>query len=198
MTIFYRLGQKLYVNITNTCPCDCEFCVRRFADGVGDAGNLWLEREPTLDEIKSAFDNRQDLGQINEIVFCGYGEPMERANDVIKICEYIKAALPEMPVRINTNGLVRLINPSFDIGKLAIADSISISLNADDAEEYTRLTNPRFGIFSYDEMLDFAVSAKNYTSVTFTVVDTLSPERIDNCRRLSTDLGIPMHVRSFM
>jgi len=199
MTIFYRLGQKLYVNITNACPCACVFCIREYADGVGSGSSLWLEREPTFDEIKSAFETRKDLDEIDEIVFCGFGEPMERASDVVEICKFIKAASPRfIPIRINTNGLVRLIAPAFDISALAVVDSVSVSLNSDDPQEYMRLVNPRFGIESYQAMIDFAVAAKDYTHVMFTVVDTLEPWRIENCRVLADSLGIELRVRSFM
>ncbi|MCL2216296.1 MAG: TatD family nuclease-associated radical SAM protein [Defluviitaleaceae bacterium] len=194
MTIFYRLGSKLYVNITNNCPCACIFCIRGLTDSVGDAESLWLEREPSMEEIKVALDRRTDLAEIDEIVFCGYGEPMERAEDVIEIAQYMKKKSTS-PVRLNTNGLVQLINPEFDIAKLAVMDEVSISLNADDAEEYDRITRPRFGAASYDEMLEFAKAAKAYTSVIFTVVDTLSPKRIENCRRIAQELGVPLRVR---
>jgi len=198
MTIFYRLGQKLYINITNACPCACIFCIRNFSDSVGDAESLWLEREPTIDEIQSAFESRQDLGQIDEIVFCGYGEPMERADDVIEICKMIKNALPNMPIRINTNGLVWLIDSAFNISQLSLVDSVSVSLNADDADEYIRVTNPRFGLSAYDAMLEFVKAAKQYTKVTLTVVDVLTPERIKNCNLLAEKLALPLVVRSIM
>jgi len=198
MTIFYRLGQKLYVNITNACPCACDFCIRNTADGVGDADSLWLEREPTIPEIKDAYISRRDLASVDEIVFCGYGEPMERANDVILLCKFFKANSPTMPVRINTNGLVTLLHPDFNMEEIAIVDSISVSLNADTAEEYVRIVNPRFGIKAYAAMLDFVAWAKDYTNVTLTVVNTLAPERIDNCRKIAANLGLPLVVRETM
>ena len=197
MTIFYRLGNNLYVNITNYCPCACIFCIRNSTDSVGDAKTLWLEHEPAIDEIKQAFDQRQDLDEIDEIVFCGYGEPMTRANDVIDISAYIKEKT-SLKVRINTNGLVKFLVPSFEISKLAIVDSISVSLNADDAEEYMRLVNPQFGISSFDAVVDFAKEAKKYTDVVLTVLEDLAPERIENCRRLAKDLGLPLRVRGYM
>lgn len=199
MTIFYRLGQKLYINITNKCPCACTFCIRNYTNTVGDAHSLWLDKEPTIDEIKSNFLSRKDINQIDEIVFCGYGEPMERAEDVIDICTFIKSEYPSKPVRINTNGLVRLINSDFIVSKLAIADSVSISLNADDANEYVRLVNPRFGAKAFDELLNFAIAAKEHTNVVLTVVDScLSEERVENCRQLANKLGLPLRLRSTM
>jgi len=197
MTIFYRLGFKLYVNITNACNCDCIFCIRNTSDGVGDAKSLWLEREPSLDEIKSAFDNRNDLEEVDEIVFCGYGEPLERADDVVHITRYIKEKT-NLPVRINTNGLVRLINPDFDISLLAVADSLSVSLNADDEEEYVRVSRPSFGAKAFREMLDFAAAVKVYVpNVYLTVVDTLEKRRIANCYRLAESANLPLRVRSY-
>jgi len=192
MTIFYVLHDKLYANITNKCSCSCVFCLRQSGDSVGDADSLWLEREPGLTEIKAAFD-AANLDGMTEIVFCGYGEPTERARDVIEISKYIRSKC-KLPLRINTNGLVKLIDPGFDMRELAAVDSVSISLNAENAEEYLRITRPGFGEGSFEAMLDFAREAKNYTGACFTVVDVLEPSRIEKCRRIAEDAGVPLKV----
>jgi len=163
---------------------------------VGDAESLWLEREPTLEEIKLAFDERQDLHEVSEVVFCGYGEPMVRADDVIEMTEYIKRKT-NLKVRINTNGLVKLLVPSFEVSKLAVVDSISVSLNADDAEEYMRIVNPQFGLISFGAMIDFVKEAKKYTDVALTVMDILSIEQIENCHHIAEGLGMPLRVRRY-
>ena len=49
---------------------------------------MWLEHEPTMEEIVSAFESFDKTG-ISEAVFCGYGEPMVRADMVVKTAEYI-------------------------------------------------------------------------------------------------------------
>jgi TatD family-associated radical SAM protein len=193
MHIFYRSGNNLYVNITNKCPCDCIFCIRKSQDGCYDAESLWLEKEPSLDEIKAAFDARRDINEIEEIVFCGFGEPFERAETVFAAARYFRKCGAK--IRINTNGLARLINPAFDISRLSEVDSISVSLNADDAEEYLRVTRPRFGISSYDEMLSFVADAKKFTAVTLSVVGILEPQRTENCRIIAANLGLPLRVR---
>ena len=193
MDIFYRLGQKLYVNITNKCPCACVFCIRDLTDSVGDAKSLWLTNEPTIEEITTAFRSRTDLNQVTEIVFCGYGEPTERGEILFETCKLIK----HHPIRINTNGLARLINPNFNMRNLSAVNSISVSLNADDAEEYMRLVNPRFGINSYQEVLDFAKAATEYTKVTLSVVQShLSPERVERCKSIAAGLGLPLRIRT--
>jgi TatD family-associated radical SAM protein len=155
--------------------------------------SLWLEREPTLDEIKSAFAARHDLSEIEEIVFCGFGEPMQRAQDVITLTQHFKKSGKK--IRLNTNGLVRLINPTFDITQLSQLDTISISLNADDAEEYNRVTRPIFGKAAYDEMLNFATEVKVYTKVILSVVNVLDPHRIENCRKIAQNMGVAFRVR---
>jgi len=195
MTIFYRLGNKLYINITNQCPCNCVFCIRNYTNGVGDAPTLWLPHEPTIGEIKAAFDARQDLNQVNEIVFCGYGEPMTRAQDVIEIAKYIKTKT-SLLVRLNTNGLVNFLSPGFDISSLAIMDTISVSLNADDAEAYYRIVQPVYGIDTYNGLMQFITEAARYTKVQLTIMETLAPERIENCQRIAATLGLPLIVRS--
>ena len=202
MTIAYKLGSKVYLNITNICPCSCVFCLRETQSGVGDAASLWLEREPSIDEIKSTLDAYPFEG-INEIVFCGYGEPMERADVVLEVSRYIKLELfaqknkPAPPVRINTNGLAYLMSPGFDVSRLAVVDTVSISLNADDSAEYMRVARPRFGVQSYDALLNFAKESSAYTNVVFTVVEGMSQERLENCMRIADDLGVSFRLRPY-
>ena len=188
----------MYVNITNACPCACVFCIRNTTDCVGDADSLWLPYEPSLEEIKRAFDERSDLNQVDEVVFCGYGEPMVRANDVVDIAKYVKEK-SGLRVRINTNGLIKFLAPDFDVSALSgLVDSVSVSLNADDEAEYTRIVNPVFGLVAYNAVIEFIKEAKQYTSVTATVLEDLGPERIENCHRIAQALGIPLRVRGYM
>ena len=76
MTLTYRVGTGLYVNLTNRCPCACTFCIRQNGPGVYGSDPLWLEREPTADEICESIE--RNLGDSSELVFCGYGEPTRR------------------------------------------------------------------------------------------------------------------------
>ena len=56
MTITYPVTTGLYVNITNRCPCACTFCVRNKKDYVFESDSLWLDREPTVQEICDSLD----------------------------------------------------------------------------------------------------------------------------------------------
>lgn len=151
MTITYAGRNGIYVNLTNRCPCACTFCLRQNRDKVFNSDSLWLEREPTVKEICDSIDT-WDLAQYEEIVFCGYGEPTERLEDLLKVAEYIKSK-SSIPIRINTNGLADLIAGEKVAHKLeGLIDTVSISLNATNKEDYLKLVRPKFGIDSYDAM----------------------------------------------
>ena len=77
MSILYRYGSTYYINMTNRCPCRCVFCVRDSTPRLGDADSLWLDHEPTVDEVMEEL-RKVDLSKSREVVFCGYGEPTER------------------------------------------------------------------------------------------------------------------------
>lgn len=49
-TLTYVYDNKIYLNLTNKCSNNCEFCIRHTGDGVLDY-YLWLDKEPTADEV---------------------------------------------------------------------------------------------------------------------------------------------------
>lgn len=198
MTIFYKFEGKMYINLTNGCPCRCVFCLRNNADSIKDNDSLWLEHEPSFEEITAAFEAFDKTG-ITDAVFCGYGEPTVRADMVVKTAEYIKAH-SDMKIRLNSNGLVKLIHPNFDLNSFkGLIDSVSVSLNAPDAKRYNEVTRPSFGEKSFEVMLDFAKEMKRLgIKVGFTVVDIITPEEITRCEKLCEGLDIPLRVRSYI
>ncbi len=199
MTITYPVKQGIYVNMTNRCPCACTFCLRQNAPGVYGSDPLWLEREPTVQEVCDSID-KWDLSQYKEIVFCGYGEPTERLPDLLEVARYIKSK-SSIPLRINTNGLADLIWQKETAPMLAdLIDSVSVSLNAMDAEEYLRLTRSKFGIGSYDAMLRFTRDCTRYVpNVVMTVVGepVTTPEEQETCRKICESVGAVLRVRPY-
>ncbi len=196
MNILYEVEGKLYINITNRCPCNCTFCIRKNGDGAYGSDSLWLEHEPSLDEIKAAFE-KTDMTKYKEVVFCGYGEPMMRVNEVIAIGEFVKANY-NVTVRLNTNGLGDKIHgiPTAKLLQGAV-DIVSISLNSYCKEKYNEVTNPKWDD-AFDAMLSFASDCKAYLPQTvFTVVDVISPEDISRAKALSMSMGIPLRVRVY-
>lgn len=170
--------KNIYVNLTNNCPCSCTFCLRNTKE-MAESNSLWLHREPTVEEVIGEFE-KYDLNQFNEIIFCGFGEPLTRLNDLLQVAKYLKDRRNNLPIRVNTNGLADLVHKK-EIAPLLkdLVDTVSISLNASNAEEYFRLTRNKFGIESYDDMLKFAVSCKEYIpNVVMTVVDCIDRKSV--------------------
>ena len=198
MTITYAGRNSIYVNITNRCPCACVFCLRHNKDHVFNSNSLWLEREPTVKEICDSIDT-WDLEKYDEIVFCGYGEPTERLDDLLQVASYVKSN-GKTRIRINTNGLSDLINEEKTAHKLkGLIDSVSISLNATDKEEYFKIVRPKFGIDSYDAMLSFAKDCTEYVGeVIMTVVDVVtSKEEQERSREICESIGATLRVRPY-
>jgi len=195
LTITYEVGENLYLNITNQCPCNCTFCIRNNGDGAYGSDSLWLEHEPTLDEIRTALDNL-DLTKYKEIVFCGYGEPTCRLNALLNISGYIKSKPNAPTVRLNTNGLSNLINKK-TTSKLicSVCDVISISLNAPDKDEYMAVTRPKFDN-AFEALIDFTKQcvAEN-ANVRMTVVDVIGDEALKKAEFLCDSIGVPLWVR---
>ena len=204
MTITYEYEGALYVNLTNKCNCNCEFCLRhgKAQGSIYTEDSLWLEREPTRQEALDSFLGR-DVCSYREIVFCGYGEPTYRLDDLLWLVDELKArfgdALP--PVRINTNGHANLIHGRNVCPELAgRIRTLSISLNATNAADYVALCHPRQGEAAYQAMLDFARDAAPFVDkVVLTIVDKdKTPEEIDLCYQIAAELGVELRVRSFI
>lgn len=190
-------GKSVYVNLTNRCPCSCTFCLRQTKE-MQESNSLWLKEEPTVDEVIKEFQ-KYDLDDFKEVVFCGFGEPMERVDDVVQIAGILKLYRQDLPIRINTNGLGNLIHQR-DITPLlkGCIDIVSISLNAPDAKEYLELTRNKFGIESFQAMLDFAKECLQYVPhVVLSVVDIIGQEKIEKCQKICDDIGVKLRVRPF-
>ena len=194
MAITYQLGSKLYINLTNRCTNDCKFCVRQFKDGLAGY-KLWLEEEPTVEEV---IEDIEDPTNYQEIVFCGFGEPLIRLDAVIEISTWLKENYPEVIVRINTNGLANLIHQQNVLLELeGLIDVISISLNASDTETYQEVSRSTFGEKSFIVVIDFIKEAKKYIpEVKVSVVDYEGVD-IEACKDLAKELGVEIKVRHF-
>lgn len=198
MTIFYRVHDNLYVNLTNKCPCSCTFCLRQTRDHMENSDALWLDHTPALAEVMDAM-KKVDFTRYQEVVFCGFGEPTEALEVLKETARYIREHYKN-PIRINTNGLGNLINGRDILPELAgLVDAVSISLNTPDKEEYHRLVRSRFGEKSFDAMLDFARESRKYIPrVVMTTVDTtISHEEEEQCRKICESVGAEYRIREW-
>jgi TatD family-associated radical SAM protein len=190
--ITYEIDNNLYVNMTNRCTNRCTFCVRNDPKGLGF--DLWLEKEPTVQEVIAAVGKAE---RYDEVVFCGYGEPLIRLPEIVKIATHLKKAGKK--VRINTNGQADLIWKRRTAPELAgVADAVSISLNAGNKNLYQELCDSEFGADAHDSIISFARDCVIFLpEVTLTVVDVIPESEIDKCARIAEAIGAKFRIRNY-
>ena len=196
MEILYKVHNNLYINLTNRCPYSCTFCLRQKMDKVGESDTLWLLREPTAEEVIEEF-KKWDVDSFHEIVFCGFGEPTEAFDVLKKVAEFIKSKYNK-PIRHHTNGVGSLINKRNIAPELkGLIDTVSISLNNPDPEEYAKLVRSKYGVKSFQEMIDFAKECKKYVpNVVMSTVDTtISHEEEKKCKEICDKIGAEYRIR---
>ena len=188
--ITYPIRNSLYLNITNRCTSACTFCVRYYTDFV-KGHNLRLREEPTADQLIKEIG---DPKRYDEIVFCGYGEPLLRLDVVKAVAAEVKRLGGR--VRIDTNGHANLIHKRNVLPELAgLVDAVSVSLNAHNAEVYGKLSQPQFGAPAYEAVKAFIREAKKYIpDVTATVV-TAPGVDVEACKKIVDELGAKFRVR---
>ncbi len=190
--IAYRIRNSLYLNVTNRCTNACVFCAK-FRDFTVKGHHLRLDREPTVAEVRAAIG---DPTRFEEVVFCGYGEPLIRLDLVREVAGWLKGQ--GVRVRINTDGQANLVHGRDILPELAgLIDSVSVSLNAPDAETYQGICRSRFGEKGYKAVLEFLrLAPRHIPSVTATAV-ALPGIDMAACRRIAEDLGVEFREREY-
>lgn len=189
----YQIGSGLYLNLTNRCSADCIFC-NRSTDAVVKGYNLKMSHseEPPVDVyIKEIGDPKK----YSEIVFCGYGEPTIRWNEVKEIAKYVKEQGGK--TRLNTNGHGNVINKKdITLEFKGLIDSVSISLNSHDPNEYARLMKVKPEMHS--EMIDFAKKAKDTIgNVTMTIVGMSDIDEEKAKQFVEEKIGVSFRTREY-
>lgn len=198
--IIYSYENKIYFNLTNSCPMKCTFCIRNNGESLGSAKELWFkEHKPDFIEIKKAIEKYDFSDYNDEIVFCGYGEPTCALDNLIKTAKYLKEKFG-FKIRLNTNGLCNLINKKNCVDELcSVIDAFSISLNEYNKEKYNKICKPVYKENGFDEMLSFATAVKKAgKDVKFSLVDVIPQDDIEKCKELADTLGIELRIRHYV
>jgi TatD DNase family protein len=187
--IAYKIRDSLYLNITNRCTSRCIFCVR-FTTSFVKGHNLRIAHEPSVNELMESIG---DPAIYKEIVFCGYGEPLLRLDEVKAVAAWVKARGGR--IRINTNGHGNLIHKRNIVPELqGLVDAISISLDAQDDETYQRLCKPAFEN-AFQEVVDFIRESKRFIPEVQATVVEMDGVDVDKCKALADELGVTLRVR---
>lgn len=190
--IAYKIRNSLYLNITNQCSNRCSFCAK-FDNFTVKGHNLLLDGEPTFDEIMAAVG--QPAG-IDEIVFCGYGEPLIRLELVKQVAQELKGR--GYCIRINTDGQANMVHGRNILPELAgLVDSISVSLNAPDADTYKQICNTPFGEAGFEAVCTFIREAQQCIPQVVASAVTIPGIDIEACQRLAESLGAEFRIREF-
>ena len=135
-----------------------------------------------------------DPKNYSEIVFCGYGEPTIRWDVVKDVARYVKDNGGR--TRMNTDGHGNFINKRDITPELKdLIDTVSISLNSVDPEQYGKLmrVDPKM----HSEMLDFARKAKNYTKVVLSVVGMSVIDTESAKKFVTEEVGVDFREREY-
>ena len=200
--ILYFLDNKPYINMTNACTNACVFCIRDQKEDVQGA-NLWLNQDNTTaqEAIKQIELQKEKIKKAQEIVFCGYGEPLIKINEVVEIAKYLKENYPNLKIRVNTNGHANAIHKRNVAVELApLIDDISISLNAQNEEIYNKISNPKIEN-AYEEVKRFiraCIEEKIKTTVSVVSNVPNFPIDVERCEVVAKSLGAKFRNREFI
>lgn len=188
----YVMDGNIYINLTNKCSNNCDFCVRNGAKGI-NGYELWLDKEPSAEEIIKELE-ALDVTKYNEVVYCGFGEPTYRYDAIKVISNYVHSKGGK--TRINTNGQANAIL-GYDITEEfpTYLDVVNVSLNATDAKKYQEICHSIYGENSFEIMLEFARKLVGKCRVILSVVDCIGEEEINKARAIAKNIGAELRVR---
>lgn len=197
-SVVYWLGNSLYLNVTNRCSNSCYFCFRKFKTGI-KGFNLKLAEEPTIEEVMEELRKVINKKNWNEVVFCGFGEPLERLDLVLEVTKRVKKNYWK-PVRVDTNGQGYLLNKRRNVIrelKEAGVDKLSISLNAHNKETYNQICKPVFED-AYENVLEFIKKAKEEGLETEATAVIIPEVEITKVKELAQKMGVKFAVREYI
>ncbi|WP_305041855.1 TatD family hydrolase [Geoalkalibacter sp.] len=190
--IAYAIRNSLYLNITNRCTNACSFCAK-FSDFTVKGHRLKLDHEPDAAEVIAAIG---DPRSYDEVVFCGYGEPLLRLALIKEVAAWLKQH--GCKVRINTDGQANLVHGRNILPELVgLVDCLSVSLNAPDAATYQRLCRSQFGEKAFTGVQDFIREAARAIPEVVASAVTVPGLDIEACRRLAEGLGATFRAREY-
>lgn len=199
--LVYELDGKIYINLTNKCTNDCIFCLRKDKDDV-KGQKLWLDDEnSTAQDVIEQFEKIKMHNNCNEVIFCGYGEPLLKLDVLKEVAKYIKENYPDTKIRINTNGHANYVYKRDIVPELkGLIDTISVSLNGESSKEYDELSQPVFE-GAYDEVKKFIKScADNGIETVASVVEGYKGRHLnlEKCEQIAYNLGAKFRVREWI
>lgn len=178
--IYFRKSKdEMSINLTNKCPNSCCFCIRDRDLGWG-VSNLYLNKDPSLNEIKKAIEKTlKDNPKIKmkKIKVCGYGEPILRINIIPKLVKFLKEKYPKATIQLTTTGWplyhIKRGEEHFKESVKLGLDQIYLGLNALNERSYKKYVRPSINSKeAFRQTLKFiTLSKKLKLKVTLSFID---------------------------
>ena len=196
--LVYELYGKIYINLTNRCTNNCVFCLRNDKDDVCGQ-KLWLDDEDY--PVQDVFEQLKNFNISEEVIFCGYGEPLLKLEMLKEVARYIKENYKNVKIRVNTNGHANAVYKRNVVPELkGLVDEFSVSLNGEDNKEYNDYSNPRI-LNAYEEVKKFIKACSDEgIDVVASVVDGYQGQHLNlkKCEEIATSLGAKFRVRDWI
>jgi len=191
-TVAYMIRNSLYLNITNRCSNRCTFCPK-FEELIVKGHELKLSHEPDFSEVMAQIDRYRDF---DEVVFCGFGEPLIRLDLVKEVAAELKRR--GYRVRVNTDGQANAVHGRNILPELAgLVDTLSVSLNAFDAEGYQRLCQTPFGAEGFQAVCDFIREGTRHVGRVVASAVAVPGLDVDRVKTLALELGAEFREREY-
>jgi TatD DNase family protein len=196
--LVYELYGKIYINLTNRCTNNCVFCLRNDKDDVCGQ-KLWLDNEDY--PVQDVIDQLNNFKISDEVIFCGYGEPLLKLDVLKEVAKYIKENYKNVKIRVNTNGQANIVYKRNIVPELkGLVDEFSVSLNGEDNKEYNDYSRPRL-LNAYEEVKRFikACSDENI-EVVASVVEGYKGQHLNlkKCEEIANSLGAKFRAREWI
>ena len=205
--IVYRFKNALYINLTNRCPNACVFCIKTtFAMRFHQYNLNLCGQEPSAAQVLAELYKGIQEQPVEEVVFCGYGEPTMRLPVLLEIAQTLKdkiksGQLKPFAIRLNTIGLGNIVHGRDIAGDLAkVLDKINISINSPYKEEWAALVRPKqeYAKDGYESVLDFIrLCAQKMDNVIVSIVDKQNVD-VKKTKELAESLGAKLYIREFI
>ncbi len=208
--VYYRRElNELSLNITNACPNRCVFCIRNHDPGW-KVSNLYLYKDPSVNEIINAFDSESEriknLGiKLTKVKICGYGEPILRFDDILFILKHIKNSYPDLTIQIATTGwpYFRYVSDNTlrlkELKNAGLTD-IYISLSTPDKETYRKLVKPgvdKYDSSAFEDAINFTIAARDAGFKVILGFINLNGLKENNVKKLAKKLKVDYKLREF-
>ena len=197
----YELEGKVYINLTNRCTNECVFCIRNIKNDVTGQDLRLKSEDVSFEDVIEQLKNFKI--EDNEIVFCGYGEPLIKLDLVKKIAKYIKDNYKNTRIRINTNGMANMIHKRDVVPELKEnIDAVSVSLNAESDALYNEISRPGAAYKgAYSRVKEFiwycANAGLDTTATIVTGYKDYKPD-VEKCEQIAKNLGAKFRIREWL